>query len=54
MNGSMFTYLVAPILGWMTALALSVVVYLVILEINEIRHHRRINAERKRLGLNPV
>jgi hypothetical protein len=41
----------SAILGYLTTLALIMVGYLFALEFREFRRNRRMNAERKRLGL---
>ena len=43
--------LVEALIGWLAALALSVVGYLFHLQIKDIRRHRRMDAQRERLGL---
>jgi ABC-type protease/lipase transport system fused ATPase/permease subunit len=54
MINNVFTYFVAPVLGWLTLVSVLVVVYLAWLEIAERRHKRRLNAKRARLGLSQV
>jgi hypothetical protein len=46
-----YTLIWAPVLGWMTLLALVLVGYLVRLEIAEWRKNRRLNEKRAQLGL---
>jgi hypothetical protein len=43
--------LVTLVVGWIAAIALSLVGYLFSLEIKEFRRNRRMEAERERLGL---
>ena len=47
-----YTYVVAPLLGWMVIVSLLLVGYLVSLTIEEKRRNRRMNEERERMGLN--
>ena len=44
-------FLGEAVLGWMAAVSLLVVGYLIVLEFREIRRNRRFDAERQRLGL---
>jgi hypothetical protein len=53
MSGTVYTLLVAPLLGWLVGLSLVVVFYLLTLVIKEYRRNRRLDAERRRLGLRP-
>ncbi len=45
------TLLVTPLLGWMVASCLTVVGYLLALQIKEIRRNRRMDHLRQQLGL---
>lgn len=55
MTAISFTNVLAEaLIGWMAAIALSVVGYLFWLEIRELRRNRRMDAERVRLGLRRV
>ena len=51
MQNSTYTFLVAPLIGWLTVVCLLVVAYLASLMIEERRRNRRMNQERQRLGL---
>jgi hypothetical protein len=51
MTGTFYSVIVAPLLGWATALSLVVVAYLASLEISERRRNRRLDAKREQLGL---
>src|SRR2546423_4719058 len=54
MQNSTYTFLVAPLIGWLTVVCLLVVAYLASLMIEEKRRNRRMNQERQRLGLRPA
>ncbi len=45
------SFVVGPLLGWLAAWSIILVAYLLRLEIREFRRHRRMEAERQRLGL---
>ncbi len=52
MSASLLSSLVlGPLLGWLAAWSIILVAYLLRLEIREFRRHRRMEAERQRLGL---
>jgi hypothetical protein len=45
------TFVVTPLLGWMAAVSVVLVGYLILLEIRDFRKNRRMDARRRRLGL---
>jgi hypothetical protein len=51
MSNPFYTFVVGPILGWLCAVSIAIVAYLIHLEIRDIRRNRRMDAERERLGL---
>jgi hypothetical protein len=52
MSAQSFTTLViGPLMGWMASVSIAIVGYLFWLEIKEFRRNRRMQAQRKRLGL---
>jgi hypothetical protein len=51
MQNSAYTFLVVPVIGWLSVVSLLVVAYLTSLMIEERRRHRRMDQERERLGL---
>jgi len=51
MQNSAYTFLVVPLIGWLSVVSLLVVAYLATLAIEERRRHRRMDQERERLGL---
>jgi hypothetical protein len=51
MSQNSYTFVVAPILGWMATVSVLVVAYLASLFLEERRRNRRMNQERQRLGL---
>ena len=52
MNNNVYTFIVAPLLGWAAASSLLFVAYLTWLEIVERRRNRRLTRKRQLLGLN--
>ena len=44
-------FVLTPLLGWLVALSVSVVGYLLVLQLREHRRNRRMQGERERLGL---
>ena len=46
-----YTYVVIPLVAWLTTVSVFVVGYLAKLEIQERLRNRRMDAERERLGL---
>jgi cytochrome c-type biogenesis protein CcmH/NrfF len=46
-----YRYLVLPLVGWLAAVSLLFVGYLVWLEINERRRNRELDQQREQLGL---
>ncbi len=44
-------FIVGPLLGWLAGWSIILVAYLLRLEIRDLRRHRRMEAERERLGL---
>lgn len=54
MSGSVYNLLVVPFVGWLVGLSLAVVVYLLTLTVRESRRNRRMEQERRRLGLRPA
>jgi hypothetical protein len=52
MSAHYFTNLVVgPLMGWLVSVSIIIVGYLFWLEIKEFRRNRRMQAQRKRLGL---
>lgn len=51
MQNSAYTFLVVPLIGWLSVVSLLVVAYLATLAIEERRRNRRMDQERERLGL---
>jgi hypothetical protein len=51
MDNNILTYMVAPVLGWLTVASLVLVAYLVSLEIGERRRNRRLEQKRKEMNL---
>ena len=51
MHTSAFSFILAPLLGWLAVVSLLVVAYLGSLFVEEKRRNRHMNAERQRLGL---
>jgi hypothetical protein len=51
MSYNAYTFIVAPLLGWLVTVSVLVVAYLASLVIKERRQHRRMDQERHRLGL---
>ena len=51
MQQSAFTYLMAPVLGWLVTVSILVVAYLGSLTFQEWRRNREMDRERERLGL---
>ncbi len=49
-----YAWVANVIVGWFVAVALSIVCYLVVLQIREIRRKRTMDDERERLGLRRV
>jgi hypothetical protein len=48
------TFVAIPLLGWLVAASVSLVGYLLSLQIKEFRRNRRLNEQRERLGLRRV
>jgi len=46
-----YNYVVIPLIGWLAGVSVLIVAYLVRLEIQERRRHRRMDEQRARLGL---
>jgi hypothetical protein len=51
MQNSAYTFLVVPVIGWLSVVSLLLVAYLTSLMIEERRRNRRMDQERARLGL---
>ena len=51
MHTSAFSFILAPLVGWLAVVSLLVVGYLGSLLVEEKRRNRRMDAERQRLGL---
>jgi len=51
MHNSAYTFLVVPLIGWLSVVSLLVVAYLASLMIEEKRRNRRMDQARARLGL---
>ena len=52
MQNSAYTFLVVPLVGWLSVVSLLVVAYLASLAIEERQRNRRMCQERERLRLN--
>ncbi len=50
MHNTIFTFLVAPVLGWLAVASLLIVAYLVSLEIAERRRSRRLEEKRAQMS----
>ena len=51
MHASAYSFIVAPLIGWLAVVSLLLVGYLGSLMIEEKRRNRQMNIERERLGL---
>jgi hypothetical protein len=51
MQSTAFSFVVAPLIGWLAVVSVLLVAYLASLYVEERRRNRRMNAERDRLGL---
>ena len=51
MHANAFSFIVAPLLGWLAVVSLLLVGYLGSLFVEEKRRNRRMDLERERLGL---
>ncbi len=51
MSAHLTTYIVGPLIGWLVALSVLCVGYLMWVKLKEIRRHRKMDAERERMGL---
>jgi hypothetical protein len=51
MQNSAYTFLVVPVIGWLSVVSLLLVAYLTSLMLEERRRNRRMDQERARLGL---
>jgi hypothetical protein len=51
MHTNAFSFILAPLLGWLAVVSLLVVAYLGSLFVEEKRRNRHMNEERQRLGL---
>jgi hypothetical protein len=51
MQNNTYTFIVVPVIGWLSVVSLLVVAYLTSLMVEERRRNRRMDQERERLGL---